>query len=82
MSRTFRFAAALLIIASLTGGSLGALPPSSRTISAESGRGDFLTALVEWIVGLLAPDRPGSDTSKPPPPSTKDGSALDPHGGH
>ena len=81
MSRPIRFAAALLILASLTCGSLCALPPSFRTIPAETGRGDFLTAVVEWIAELLAPDRSVSDVLKPPP-STKDGSALDPHGGH
>jgi hypothetical protein len=81
MSRTFRFAAALLILASLTCGSLVALPPSSRTIPAESGRSDFLTALVEWIAALLAPDRPTGEVPKPEP-QTKEGSSYDPSGGH
>jgi hypothetical protein len=77
MSRTVRFAAALLVVASLTCGSLGALPLGSRIMPAESARGDFLTAFVEWIASLLAPDQPSGEATKPP---TKDGSTLDPHG--
>jgi hypothetical protein len=80
MSRTFRFAAALLILASLTCGSLGALPSSSRTIPAESGRSDFLAAIMEWIASVLTPDRPAGEAPQPPPQS-KDSSSLDPHGG-
>jgi hypothetical protein len=80
MSRSIRFAAALLILASLTCGSLYALPPSFRTIPAETGRGDFLTAVVGWIAALLAPDRPASGAPQPPP-QTKDGSHMDPQGG-
>lgn len=81
MSRRIRFAAALLILASLTCGSLGALPPSFRTIPAESGRSDFLTAIVEWIAAVLAPDRPAGQAPQPPP-QTKESSGLDPYGGH
>jgi len=81
MSRSIRFAAALLILASLTCGSLGALSLSSRTISPETGKGDFLTKAVEWIASLLAPDRPNGGNPQPPP-QTKDSSSLDPHGGH
>ncbi len=80
MSRTFRFAAALLVIASLTCGSLGALPPSFRTAPAESGRGDFLAAIMEWIASVLAPDRPTGEAPKPPAQS-KDGAHIDPSGG-
>jgi hypothetical protein len=81
MSRRIRFAAALLILASLTCGSLGALPPSFRAVPAESVRSDFLTAIVEWIAGLLAPDRPTGEVPNPTP-QTKEGSSYDPSGGH
>jgi len=80
MLRIMRFAAALLILASLTCGSLVALPPSSRTIPAETGKGDFLTKVAEWIASLLAPDRPVGEIPKPQP-QTKEGSSMDPQGG-
>lgn len=79
MSRTVRFAAALLILASLTCGSLGALPFGSRLIAAETGRGSFLTAVVEWIASLFVRDRSSGDV--PAVPQTKDGTYIDPHGG-
>jgi hypothetical protein len=82
MSRSVRFAAALLILAALTCGSLVALPFGSRITPAETARGDFLTAAVEWIASLFVPDRHVGDVTKPPQPTTKDGSNLDPHGGH
>jgi hypothetical protein len=75
MSRTVRTAAVLLILATLTCGSLGALPLGPRL--APDG---FLTAVVEWVVSLLTPDRLARDTPKPPPP-TKDGAVVDPSGG-
>ena len=81
MSRTVRFAAALVILAALTSASLEALPPSFRTIPAETGRGDFLTAVVEWIVSLLTPNRPAGEVPQPAPQS-KESSGLDPYGGH
>lgn len=81
MSRSIRFAAALLILASLTCGSLCALPPSFRTIPAETGGGDFLAKVVEWIASLLAPDRPTGGVPQPSP-QAKDSSSLDPHGEH
>jgi hypothetical protein len=82
MSRSIRFAAALLILASLTCGSLSALPSSSRTIPADSGRGDFLSAVVEWITSLLRPDRPvGKGLPPPQQPQGKEGSGYDPNGG-
>jgi hypothetical protein len=79
MSRKIRFAAALLVLVSLTTGSLGALPFGLRLIPAE--RGDsFLTAVVEWIGSLLNLDR--SSGNAPPAPQTKDGTHVDPSGGH
>jgi hypothetical protein len=80
MSGRVRFAAALLILASLTCGSLRALPAGPRVAPAESSRGDFLTAVVEWIASRLALDRPTGEVPKPPQ-QTKDGSYIDPHGG-
>jgi hypothetical protein len=78
MSRTFRFAAVLLIFASLTSGSLGSLPTSPRSVSTESGRGDFLAVVLEWIASLLSPDRPTGEAPNPPQP--KEGSGYDPSG--
>jgi hypothetical protein len=80
MSRMVRTAAALLIFASLTCGSLGALPFGPRLAPDEGGSGSFLAAVVEWVTSLLAPDRPVRDTPQPPPP-TKDGHIADPSGG-
>jgi len=81
MSRSVRFAAALLILAALTCGSLVALPFGPRITSAETSRGDFLTAVVEWIASLFVADRHTGNVSQPTQPTTKDGSNLDPHGG-
>jgi len=75
MSRPVRSAAALLILAALTCGSLGALPFGPRITPAENARGDFLTAVVEWIVSLFA-HGPASGT-----PQIKDGVHIDPSGG-
>lgn len=80
MSRSVRFAAALLVLVSLTCGSLGALPFGPRTVPAADGSGDFLTAVVEWIVALFASNWPTSDAPKPP--ESKEGSYIDPAGGH
>jgi hypothetical protein len=82
MSRTIRFGAALLILASLTCGSLGASSRGSRIPPIEHGRGDFLNAIVEWIASVYARERPSGDAPKPSSPQTKDTSSLDPHGGH
>jgi hypothetical protein len=78
MSRSIRFAAAALILASLLSGSLWALPPSSRPAATENGKSDFLSALVEWIASLLAPDRPAGDALREP--QSKEGSYIDPAG--
>jgi len=79
MSRKIRFAAALLILASLTCGSLVALPFGPRVIPAETARGDFLTAVVEWISSLFA--KQPSVGRVPAPPQAKDGAHIDPSGG-
>ena len=80
MSRPIRFAAALMILAALTCGSLGALPFGSRLVPAENVRGGFLTAIVEWIAAVFAPSPSTRDAPKPP--QTKDGVHIDPSGGH
>jgi hypothetical protein len=80
MSRKLRFAAALLILASLTCGSLGALPLGPRITPAESARGDFLTAVVEWIASLFALEPAVGKV--PTLPQTKDGVHIDPSGNH
>lgn len=81
MSRTARFASTLLVLAALTCGSLGAWPLGLRMAPAKDGGDDFLTGVVEWIVSILGPERSSGEAPKPPQP-TKDGSTLDPHGGH
>jgi hypothetical protein len=79
MSRKIRFAAALLVLVSLTTGSLGALSFGFRLIPAE--RGDsFLTAVVHWVASLFTPERPDRIVPQPSPP-TKDASSVDPYGG-
>jgi len=81
MSRNVRIAATLLILASLTCGSLGALPSRPRITLVEHDRGGFLNAVLEWIASVFAPARPTGDTPNPSSPQTKDSSSLDPHGG-
>ena len=78
MSRMVRVVPALLILASLTCGSLGALPLSLSSLPAEPA-GSFLAAVVEWIASLLGPDRPGGTAPQRPQP--KDGAAINPGGG-
>ncbi|HEV8577981.1 MAG TPA: hypothetical protein VGX68_02770 [Thermoanaerobaculia bacterium] len=76
MSRKIRFAVALTL-AVLTCGSLGALPLGSPIASAE--RGDFLTAIVEWIVSVFVPEQPSEGAPKPA--QLKDNGTMDPNGG-
>ncbi len=82
MSRTVRFASTLLILAVLTCGSLGAWPLGLPNAPTLDGGGDLLTAVVEWIASILAPDHPsGGDTPSPESPPTMKGTQIDPHGG-
>jgi hypothetical protein len=46
----------------------------------ETDGGDVLTAVMEWIGSIFAPDRPIRGASDPEPPPTKEGSGYDPHG--
>ncbi len=78
MSRTVRFASTLLILAVLTCGSLGAWPLGVPMAPAETSGGDFLTAVVEWIGSIFAPERPAGDN---PVPQAKEGVCIDPAGG-
>jgi hypothetical protein len=79
MSRQVRFAAVLLTLAAFTCGSLGALPFGLRITPAEDVRGDFLTAVAEWISSLFVPERPAE--SAPKQPQSKDTGTMDPNGG-
>ena len=79
MSRSVRLAAVMLILASLTCGSLGALPLAPGITPAPNLAGSILASVVEWIASLLRPDRPG-DTA-PHRSQPKDGAAIDPGGG-
>lgn len=79
MSRMFRFASALLILASLTCGSLGAFPLYPGITPTPAPTGGILAAFVEWISSLPRPDRP-ADTA-PHRSQPKDGAAIDPVGG-
>lgn len=80
MSRRTRFASALLVVVVVTCGSLSALPLGPRPVPAESTRIGFLTALVEWIASVFSPDPPIGDATASVSP--KEGSSVDPHGGH
>jgi hypothetical protein len=81
MSRTVRFAAALLTLVTLTCGSLGALPLGPRPAPTETEGAGFLTAVVEWLAAVFAPERTGGDVPQPPPPQSKDTGGVDPLGG-
>jgi hypothetical protein len=78
MSRMVRFASALLILASLTCASLGAVPPRFSSPPVEPA-GSFLAAAVEWLASLLAPDRLAGTAPQRPQP--KEGGVIDPSGG-
>jgi hypothetical protein len=69
----------MLILAALTCGSLGALPLYPGITPGPVPAGGFLTAVLEWIATLLAPDRPTGMVS--PRPQPKDGGVVDPTGG-
>jgi hypothetical protein len=75
MSRKIRFAIALLIISSLTAGTLKAVPLGHPTMPADREAGAF-TLFVDWVVSLFS--------SSPPPaerlPRSKVASQLDPNG--
>jgi hypothetical protein len=77
MSPKIRLVSALLVIAVLASGSLGARPlvPHQR-ISESDG---VLTAIVEWFVSLFTPDRPTEPVHRRT--QTKAGSQMDPNGG-
>jgi len=80
MSRKLQIAATLLLLVTITHGSLQALPSAPRLVPAHDGRGDFLTMIVEWIASRIAPAHP---KDIPPPASQpKEGSIMDPDGHH
>jgi len=80
MSRIVRIVAASLLFAALAGSTLGALPFGSRPALTDTGRSDFLTAVMEWIASRFGPDQPAGETPKPPD-LAKEGPGVDPHGG-
>lgn len=82
MSPKVRFASALLVVAALACGSLGALPLGPRVAPPESVQSGIVTAVVEWVVALLTPGTPERPTrSAHKPAQTKAGSNMDPNGG-
>lgn len=79
MSRKIRFAAALLILGSLTCGSLSAFPLEHRTVLAQEGAGT-LTVLVDWVASLFSWKRVQGTAPRHAQP--KIASQLDPDGHH
>ena len=80
MFRIFRFAAAVLVVSTLTFGSLEALALTSPRGPVQRDRGSLLEAVVEWIAAIVLPGRP--TPNDPVSSQTKEGSQLDPDGHH
>lgn len=78
MSPKIRFASAVLVVAALACGSLGALPLGPDRVVPERGWGGILTAVEQWIVSLFRPEPPARPVHKPV--QTKAGSQMDPNG--
>lgn len=79
MSRKIRFAAALLILASLTCGNLSAFPLEHPIGLGHEGTGT-LTVLVAWVASLFSWERAQGKAPKHPRP--KMATQLDPDGQH
>jgi hypothetical protein len=79
MSPKIRFASAVLVVAALACGSLGALPLGPDRVVPERGWEGILTAVEQWIVSLFRPELPTPARHKPA--QTKAGSTMDPNGG-
>jgi hypothetical protein len=78
MSRKLQFVAALLILSSLSLGTLNALPlPPAHAVSHEGG---VLVAVVDWVTSLFSWDR--SQAKAPRPPRSKIAVQVDPDGSH
>lgn len=80
MSHKIRFAIALLIIYSLTAGSLSAFPLGHPTMPTGREPGAF-TLLVSWVASLFSASPPHA-AQPPGSPYSKYASQLDPNGGH
>jgi hypothetical protein len=79
MSRKIRLAAALLMVSSLTSGSLNAFPLAHSPVFADRGTGS-LTTLVNWIGSFSSGAKPHGKVPKPV--RSKIASQLDPDGNH
>jgi hypothetical protein len=75
MSRKLQFVAALLVIYSLSLGTLSAMPLRHPKVPAE--QGSTLNAVVSWAVSLFSVGRPASRHPRP-----KLTLQIDPNGGH
>ena len=80
MFRIFRFAAFALVVSMLTSGSLEALTLTSPRGRVPRDQSSVLEAIVEWIASIVLPGR--STPNDPISSQTKEGSQLDPDGGH
>ncbi len=78
MSHKIRFAAALLILSSLSLGSLNALP--LHPAQAVGHEGDVLVAVMDWMASLFSWGKPHGNVPKHP--RLKYASQLDPNGQH
>jgi hypothetical protein len=78
MTGKTRFGAALLIVSTMTCGSLGASPLSHRAMLGDDGT-PTLTALVDWVSSLFWG---GLHGKTPKPPRSKYASQVDPDGNH
>jgi hypothetical protein len=78
MSRKLNFIAALLILSSLSLGTLNALPLHPAPASVHEG--GVLVAVVDWIASLFSLDR--SHAKAPRHPRAKVAAQLDPDGSH
>jgi hypothetical protein len=79
MSRKLQFVAALLILSSLSLGTLNALP--LHPAPAPTHEGGALMAIVDWMISLFSWEGPHGDKA-PKHPQTKYASQLDPDGHH
>ncbi len=79
MTGKLRFGAILLIVASMTRGSLGASPLSHRAMLGGE-EAPALNALVDWVSSLFSWSELQSKTRKHP--RAKVGAQIDPDGNH
>jgi hypothetical protein len=78
MSRKLKFVAALLILSSLSLGTLNALP--LQPVQAAGHEGGMLVVMMDWMISLFSWGKPHGSTPKQLKP--KYASQLDPNGGH